>query len=98
MMLPRLLHRLILSLPIGLLLWGSGSASAQAGKPILVPRGQAQLFVDDFLIDTQSQLVRTLRRPVKDDGGDRPIIALDDEFGGLPGTLEANGTIVYDPG
>lgn len=96
-MLPRLLHRLLLSLPIGLLLWGAGSTSTQAGTPIPVARGEAQFFVDDFLIDTQSQLVRTLHRPVKDDGGNHPVIALENEFGGLPGTLEANGTIVYDP-
>lgn len=40
---------------------------------------------------------RTLHQPRKDDGGRAPVIALDDEFGAVPATLEANGSIVYDP-
>lgn len=65
--------------------------------PVTVQSGQAQYFVDDYLIATQDGLKRTLRQPVKDGGGDEPLLALEDEFGETKGTLEANGTIVYDP-
>ncbi|MEO6436751.1 MAG: hypothetical protein ABIP55_13460 [Tepidisphaeraceae bacterium] len=84
-------------LPMCVFLFAATSVSAQQEGPISVPRGQAQLFVDDFLIDTQADLKRTLHQPKKDDGGNIPVIALENEFGGLPATLEANGTIVYDP-
>lgn len=59
--------------------------------------GEAQLFVDDALIASQTGLQRTLHQPRKDNGGNEPVVALDDEFGETKGTLEANGTIVYDP-
>ncbi len=59
--------------------------------------GEAQLFVDDYLISRQDGLVRTLHQPKKDNGGNEPVIALGDEFGSTKATLEANGTIVYDP-
>jgi len=63
-----------------------------------IDQGVAQLFIDDEIIDRQSEgLVRTLHQPVKDYGGDLPIIAIDDEFGEEATTLEANGTIVFDP-
>ena len=65
--------------------------------PVTVKSGQAQLFVDDYLIATQDGLKRTLRQPVKDRGGNEPVIAIDDEFGDTKATLEANGTILYDP-
>ncbi|MBI4600677.1 MAG: hypothetical protein HY721_01830 [Planctomycetes bacterium] len=64
---------------------------------IRLASGEAQLFVDDFLISEQSGLVRTLHPPRKDDGGERPVIALEDELGETKGTLEANGTILHDP-
>jgi hypothetical protein len=63
---------------------------------VTIRAGQAQLFVDDFLISQQGSLVRTLCQPRKDDGGNVPVIALADEFGETKGTLEANGTIVHD--
>lgn len=70
----------------------------QGPGSIEIKPGVAQLFVDDFLIDTQSGLGRTLHQPRKDNGGDQPVIALADEFGPAGATLEANGTIIYDPG
>lgn len=65
--------------------------------PVVIPSGQAQLFVDDYLISIQVGLKRTLRRAVKDGGGNEALISLDQEFGETKATLEANGTIVYDP-
>ena len=59
--------------------------------------GAPQLFVDDHLIERSRGLRRTLHRPVKDGGGLEPVIALGDEYGDLGATLEANGTIVWDP-
>lgn len=64
---------------------------------IRVESGEPQLFVDDLLIERTFGLKRTLRQPVKDEGGNVPVISLADEFEGLGGTLEANGTIVFDP-
>ena len=72
-------------------------SGAQREEPIAVSAGTAQLFVDDYLIASQRNLRRRLNQPVKDDGGQRPILCLDDgEFGAFSATLEANGTIVYD--
>jgi hypothetical protein len=59
--------------------------------------GIAQLFIDDYLIASQENLQRTLNQPAKDLSGTLPIIALEDEFEYPGSTLEANGTIVYDP-
>src|SRR3954468_3468358 len=65
-------------------------------ESVTVKKGVAQLFVDDFVITSQSGLKRTLRQPKKDNGGNAPILALENEYGGYRGTLEANGTIVFD--
>lgn len=73
------------------------SFSALASGPILIKNGVAQLFIDNYLIESQENLERTLYQPIKDFGGDQPIIALENEFGKYAATLEANGTIVYDP-
>jgi len=79
------------------------SAQLSAGEPIVIPPDVPALFIDDALIETQHNLHRTLHQPVKDFGGNQPVIALTDEFAvdaGVPacaGTLEANGSIVYDP-
>lgn len=70
---------------------------AAAPASVDVRTGVAQLFVDDVLLDWRAGLKRTLRQPKKDDGGNAPVIALDREFGAAAATLEANGTIVYDP-
>lgn len=87
----------------GLALWisigigpGKSRGADESAPPVKLKNGQAQLFVDDFLISRQSGLVRTLQQPKKDDGGNKPVIALADEFGETKGTLEANGTILYD--
>ena len=66
-------------------------------SPLSIKPGVAQLFVDDFLIAEQAGLKRTLRQPKKDNGGNAPVIALEKEFGDTAATLEANGTILYDP-
>ena len=84
--------KLVLLIPLmATLLVGCGP------KPIPIEPGVAQLFIDDYLIESQKNLKRTLHQPLKDFGGDKPIIALEDEFGDFGATLEANGTIVYDP-
>jgi hypothetical protein len=71
---------------------------ADASLPVVkLTSGEPQLFIDDFLISQQHGLQRTLRQPKKDNGGNEPILALEDEFGQTKGTLEANGTILYDP-
>jgi len=87
---------------LALLLWaalrpGPAPGADVSTPPVRLKAGQAQLFVDDFLISRQGGLVRTLHQPRKDEGGTRPVIALGDEFGETKGTLEANGTIVADP-
>ena len=75
----------------------SAGATLAAGVEVLyldaiaVERGVAQLFIDDELIATQDNLKRTLHQPVKDDGGNVPIIA-----SGPNSSLWAYGTIVYD--
>jgi hypothetical protein len=68
-----------------------------ADEPIDIRPGESQVFVDDFLIASSRGLQRTLHQPRKDDGGNQPVIELADEFGVFTGTLEANGTIVFDP-
>src|SRR6188474_3199048 len=64
--------------------------------PLKIESGVAQLFADDFLIESQTSLKRTLRQPRKDDGGNVPILAFDKEYGEYRATLEANGTVIYD--
>ena len=65
---------------------------------ITVEKEEPQLFVDDLLIESQVNLKRTLHMPKKDNGGNFPILQLPtDFFGDIPGTLMANGAIVYDP-
>ena len=66
-------------------------------RPAHLERGAPQLFLDDHLLASASGVERTLHRPVKDLDGREAAIALDDEYGDTPATLEANGTIVWDP-
>jgi hypothetical protein len=66
-------------------------------KPLLIQDGVAQMFIDDYLIESSITLERTLHQPKKDNDGNFPIIELGDEYGKDGATLEANGTIVYDP-
>ena len=80
--------------------WVTGmqpTGALAAGEPIAVQANISQMFVDDFLIQSQSDLKCVLHQPTKDDGGNVPVLALDKEFHGGPSTLEANGGIVYDP-
>jgi len=62
-----------------------------------IESGVAQLFIDDYLIEQADNIKRTLHQPQKDDAGEKPLIALENEFGELGATLEANGSIVFDP-
>ncbi|HWP40658.1 MAG TPA: hypothetical protein VNL70_07000, partial [Tepidisphaeraceae bacterium] len=66
-------------------------------QPIVINPGEPQLFVDDLLIESSAGLQRTLRQPAKDNDGNVPVIAITDEFGDMPATHQANGTIVFDP-
>ena len=68
-----------------------------AEDPIVISNGVAQLFIDDLLIESQKDLKRTLHQPNKDNGGNFPVIGLEDEFGDYKATLEAGVTIVFDP-
>jgi hypothetical protein len=77
-------------LQLGLLAAAAPKTLLLAGHP--VRRGAPQLFVDDLLIEA-GDFRRELMLPVKEP---RPVLALTDEFR-LPATLEANGSIVYDP-
>src|SRR5262245_13497111 len=93
---------------LAVFLAGSASFKSAAAPDLTIQPGVAQLFVDDLLIDRElttraallpgaASLRRTLRQPVKDDGGREPVIALDREFGDRAATLESNGSIVFDP-
>jgi hypothetical protein len=86
-----------LTLIIPLAAAGPSRGAAPSGAGLKLNTGEAQLMVDDYLIARQEGLVRTLHQPAKDGGGNEPVIALVDEFGQTKGTLEANGTILYDP-
>lgn len=70
---------------------------ARGDEPIPLMAGESQVFIDDFLIARSRGLERTLHSPRKDLGGSEPVIELSDEFGIYTGTLEANGSIVFDP-
>ena len=73
--------------------WGQSPTQTKPAtvSPIAVQTGQAQLFVDDAVIDTQADLKRTLHRPRKDFGGHQPIIPAGPHDG-----LLAYGSIVRD--
>jgi len=67
--------------------------------PYPVEADDPLLFVDDLLIESGENLVRRLHQPRKDDGGQVPVLELPEKlFDEYPGTLMANGTIVFDPG
>jgi len=59
---------------------------------VTVKTGIAQLFIDDALIGSQANLRRTLHQPVKENGGNTPLIVAD-----KGDALLAYGTIVFDP-
>ena len=88
----------ISSLLISISLGPAAAPGADASTPpVELVTGEAQLFIDDFLISRQDGLSRALHQPRKDGGGNEPVLELEDEFGETKGTLEANGTIVHDP-
>jgi hypothetical protein len=70
--------------------------AARAAAPLEIPTGTAQLFIGDRLIEKNLAITRTLHSPRKDDGGTKPVLFLENEFGGVPGTLQG-GTILFDP-
>ncbi len=70
----------------------SPSAAVVEEAPVSVPAGQAQLFIDDELIQTQNDLVRTLHSPTKDHGGNLPVLEAPEST-----TYIAYGSIVHDP-
>jgi len=81
----------VCSVFVAALAWCASNV-ALAADAVQVKKGVAQLFVDDVLIESQTDLKRTLHQPVKDRGGNWPVIAVD------PGTaIQAWGSIVYDP-
>jgi len=80
------------SVGLGILALTGGPRARAEAKAVAIPAGIAQLFVDDYLIESQTGLKRTLRQPKKDHGGSLPVLAPE----GLQ-TLMASGTIVFDP-
>lgn len=70
---------------------------AVAGSAVVleIPTGTAQLFIGDRLIEKNISATRTLHQPRKDEGGTKPVLFLEDEFAGVPGTLQG-GTILFD--
>lgn len=94
---PRLVRFMLLTLVLSTGCWIICLRSSAAFMPLEIKGGEAQLFVDDYLIASETNVKRTLHQPKKDDGGNVPVIALDKEVGEVGATLEANGTIVYDP-
>lgn len=66
-------------------------ACGQNRSAISVPTGVAQLFIDDGMIAEQSGLQRTLHQPLKDLGGQTPMVAARRGTG-----LLAYGTIIWD--
>lgn len=90
------------SLAILTLAFASASVSLAQSRdtslpPVVVKAGVTELFVDDYLIAAQTGLKRTIHRPIKDQGGNEPLLAIGQEFGETKSTLEANGTILFDP-
>jgi len=75
---------------------GERAPNPVAAEPIVVKPGDPQLFVDDYLIQSQARLQRRLHQPAKDDRSAKPLLSLSDLHITAPGTLEANGSILYD--
>ncbi len=92
-----LLPAALLGVGLAVLPPGEVRGGEAATRPTPLRAGAAELFVDDALIESQAQLRRTLHSPRKDGGGNTPVLAITDEFGPNTSTLEANGTIVWDP-
>lgn len=80
-----------IGLVLGAVLCGLTLPAMADERAIDIESGVAQLFIDDFLIESRADLKRTLHQPTKDAGGKRPIIAAKEGT-----TLLAYGSIVYD--
>ena len=70
-------------------------ALARSAGGLKIPSGAAHLFIGDRLVEKNLSATRTLHPPKKDDDGMIPILFLEDEFDGVPGTLQG-GTILFD--
>ncbi len=73
------------------------SCAPVCSAPVEIKMCEAQLFVDDYLIAAQENLHRTLIQPAKDDDSQEAILSFDDLAIEDAGTLEANGSIAFDP-
>ncbi len=62
-------------------------------EPVVIKPGEPQLFVDDWILDSSLSIMRTLHRPIKDNGGETPVIAPPEG----ERTLTAKGSILFDP-
>src|SRR5262245_57242181 len=56
----------------------ASNSVAVAVEPIVVKPSEPQLFVDDYLIQSQVGLQRRLRQPVKDNRSAKPLLSLSD--------------------
>jgi hypothetical protein len=79
-----------------MLIHSAGHAPTARAAPVTtgavtIHAGEPELFVDDFLIETADGLSRTLHQPRKDNGGNVPVITLDNGE-----TLMAKGSILFD--
>lgn len=75
---------------------GDRTRNAASTEPIVIKSGVPELFVDDYLIQSQAGLQLRLRQPAKDDRATKPILSFKDLNISVPGTLEANGSILHD--
>ncbi len=83
--------RQVIGLKLAVALTVAGCGGPDGSRPVRVERGVAQLFIDDLLIAGDRGLVRVLHQPVKDAGGQAPLIEAAEGT-----TLLAYGSIVHD--
>jgi len=81
----------VLVLAVGARITRAVGTEVHSLDAVAIERGVAQLFVDDTLIASRDNLKRTLHQPVKEHGGQRPMIPARQGT-----TLLAYGSIVYD--
>jgi hypothetical protein len=74
-----------------LLLFVGPSLLAETLPPVPIQPGVAQLFIDDAVIQSEQGSIRTMHQPVKEDGGEKPLIDAPPHT-----SLLAYGTIVFD--
>jgi len=73
----------------------AGPLAANPPEAWKVAAGTPQLFIGDQLIESSLSVIRTLHQPRKDHDGLEPVLFLENEFDGVPGTLQG-GTILFD--